>query len=395
MKFKTGIFLFPLLPIHSFIFVHNPQVFISDLNERYKYLAVRRKSRLLSRSNNQGFQQYGQIDSSLCRLTYDEIVQLIRDRNKARRSRNFQKADDILAKLRDENVFLHDKKKLWRADGEVFERRGQSSTEYTKSSFSIPISESEEEYIRKRLKERSKAKFRRDFDLADEILDELKFLKNVMVDDNNLTFQVSDKMIKNDGYVYGGKRLINIANDVLQEIYDLVRERANAKKAKEYDKADDILRELEVKHGVRVDDIKKAWFFLPRFENERSALKKKRLTKRESSKNAAKRTIVSDISFGESIKLRGNNEFSSERSNTNLPVIPDDITEIDDDDDDNDMDESVPHRDEMNQSESKLEMTERLSKCTVPVLKDKLREVGLPVSGRKAELIERLIEQKI
>ena len=33
---------------------------------------------------------------------------------------------------------------------------------------------------------------------------------------------------------------------------------------------------------------------------------------------------------------------------------------------------------------------ENLSACTVVQLKEKLREAGLPVSGRKAELVERL-----
>ena len=32
-----------------------------------------------------------------------------------------------------------------------------------------------------------------------------------------------------------------------------------------------------------------------------------------------------------------------------------------------------------------------LSTLTVPELKEKLREAGLPVSGRKSELIERLL----
>jgi len=34
--------------------------------------------------------------------------------------------------------------------------------------------------------------------------------------------------------------------------------------------------------------------------------------------------------------------------------------------------------------------SENLSACTVVQLKEKLREAGLPVSGRKAELVERL-----
>ena len=38
-----------------------------------------------------------------------------------------------------------------------------------------------------------------------------------------------------------------------------------------------------------------------------------------------------------------------------------------------------------------LERQENLSECTVPVLKEKLKAAGLPVSGRKADLIDRLI----
>jgi len=35
---------------------------------------------------------------------------------------------------------------------------------------------------------------------------------------------------------------------------------------------------------------------------------------------------------------------------------------------------------------------EELLKLTVPLLKEKLRAVGLPVSGKKAVLVERLVE---
>ena len=48
-----------------------------------------------------------------CKLTVEDVEDLIRARNKARRSRNFNLADKLLGELTLNGVSLDDKKKLW------------------------------------------------------------------------------------------------------------------------------------------------------------------------------------------------------------------------------------------------------------------------------------------
>lgn len=68
--------------------------------------------------------------------------------------------------------------------------------------------------------------------------------------------------------MYGGKRLNNISETEIAKIEELVKVRSIAKIKKDYNVADQILLKLEIDHGVRVDDTKKEWFFLPKFNNK-------------------------------------------------------------------------------------------------------------------------------
>jgi cysteinyl-tRNA synthetase len=224
-------------------------------------------------SNNtkkkQGFEQYGEIDPSYCTLSKDEILDWIQKRNKARRSQHFQKADEILAILHGHRVHLDDATKLWRADGNEFDLKGYSNMKYTKSPHSKPMTDEDEQYVNQKLKERSEAKLKKDFLLADDIRDELRFLKNVIVDDKNLTWKVTDDF--KTEYSYGGKRLNNVSEEEIQNIAGLIKERSDAKAQKKYDVADEILEKLMGVCGVRVDDAKKTWFFLPKLVEDTTA----------------------------------------------------------------------------------------------------------------------------
>jgi hypothetical protein len=68
------------------------------------------------------------------------------------------------------------------------------------------------------------------------------------------------------------------------------------------------------------------------------------------------------------------------------------IASIEDEDEDEDEDESVLIA--PNDKDALHEESSDLSTLTVVVLKEKLRKAGLPVSGRKAELVERLINER-
>ncbi|GFH43619.1 hypothetical protein CTEN210_00092 [Chaetoceros tenuissimus] len=348
-----------------------------------------------NRQQQRGFQQYGEeINQTYCALSRDRIIQMIRERSQARRRRDFETADQILKTLQINRVFIDDKKKLWRADGEDFDRHGYKNAEYTKSSSSRPISPREEEYVNQKLKERSNAKLMKNYDLADDILDELRFLKNVVVDDTKNTWSVTEPFKAE--YSYGGRRLNNIPDEEIQKIERLIRERATAKTNKDYKIADEILEELKVVYGVRVDDSRKSWFFLPKFddENEQFSDRSRRSDGQENetsrrTKQARKRT--SDWSEVDKQEATAPDGITLESEHSTMPdgitiseepVMPEGISISDES-------ISIPEGISIGNDESALNTAE-LESLTVPQLKEKLRAAGKPVSGRKAELIDRL-----
>ena len=378
-----------------------------------------KKNKQTTTTQNKGFQQYGEINHDYCSLTRDHILDLIRSRNKARRSRNFTTADEILATLNKNNVHLNDSKKLWRADGEIFDIKGYSKMRYTKSSNSKPITAREEEYVKQKLNERSEAKLRRDFNSADDILDELRFLKNIIVDDSALTWRVAEPF--KTSYTYGGRRLNNVPEEEISNIERLIRERADAKERKDYAKADKILEDLQIRCGVRVDDTKKTWYFLPKIEDEdyKDAIleKNQRWDKndtntRVNTRQRNQRKNVPDWSETyENVPERksmpeGNGISSDDKEipegisisssepeipegisiSSSEPEIPEGISIAGD---------AIPDGITISDEPATIKLLpskSELSGFTVPMLKEKLRAAGLPVSGRKSELIDRLLE---
>ena len=330
------------------------------------------------KKNSSLWKQFGDtIDPMLCPLSKSEIVSLITERNKARRSRNFELADSILKKLQYNNVYLDDKKKLWRADGELF----QQVPQYRKDPNSKPISDREEAYVQIKVQERAEAKFARKFSVADDILDELRYLKNVVINDDTLTWRVTEAF--KTVYEFGGKRLHNVPEETLRSIEQLIKERAEAKDNKNYNVADEILDTLKEDYGVRVDDAKKAWFFLPRpreMKDEIGIFKQSRMCARNA---------------------KDENRVKSKQKSRDTPEIPLGIS-FDEDDDDSlpigissGTKEKIEEMPQGVQVESQDKICDEinnndLNSYTVPQLKDKLREAGLPVSGRKSELVARL-----
>ena len=371
-----------------------------------------------------GYEQVGeQLDYSTCPLTHDEIIQLLKDRTKARRAQNFQRADEILLHLKRNNVSVNDSTKQWRADGRSFvnfnknERGTQGKNDdamcvYTKERNSRSVTERDEEYIMGKLKERHVAKLNRDFDTADDIRDELRFLKNVEIDDSKRTFRVVDPFKLE--YTFGGKRVNNINPDLLKEIELKIKDRSNAKKKKNFELADSLLKELTEIHKVRVDDAKKEWHFMrkkggeiERMEKSKRKNEMKRLKKQnkkdhdkndESDWSVIEHTthelipgisLVDDDAEVETnphdlipgISLSDDFAEALEDKTTNAIPIPDGIV-FDEEEDATQKDTS---QGAINVGKSVLES------LTVPILKQKLRDAGLPVSGRKMELVERLL----
>ena len=367
-----------------------------------------------------GFQKFGEpINPAYCRLTEPQILKLILQRTKARRSQNFKKADEILANLTQNNVHLHDKKKLWRADGEIFDIKGYEEMEYAKAFNSKPITPREEEYVNQKLRDRSNAKLKRDFNMADDIIDELRFLKNVEVDDKSFTWKVMEPF--KTEYTYGGKRLNNVPEEEILKINGLIKARAEAKDRKDYKVADDVLLELKVGCGVRVDDSKKSWFFLPKFDDDYDGYADQEEERGGRANSNARSRDDEDLGRDERMSNM-EREYQARQRTSDLsteveddedeeepePILPDGISVVPEGisiPDGISIAEDPPMPDGISVTASNEEDTKSsqaspshsmadLEACTVPMLKEKLREAGLPVSGRKAELIERLQENQ-
>jgi hypothetical protein len=165
----------------------------------------------------------------------------------------------------------------------------------------------------------------------------------------------------------------NVPKDSLRQIEQLVRERSDAKKQKNFRRADEILEDLKIHFNVRVDDNKKAWYFIQKTKEERAAMynKDKAGGKKKMDRNSKNKKSEAD-------KV---SDWSVFKVDTAMPegVSPS-------------MPEGIAI-DCNNDQESAFERQSRsdMEALTIPQLKDKLREAGLPVSGRKAELVDRLL----
>lgn len=221
--------------------------------------------------------------------------------------------------------------------------------------------------------------------MADDILDELRFLKNVVVNDDTLTWRVTEAF--KTVYEFGGRRLHNVPEETLRSIEQLIKERAEAKDCKNYNVADEILDTLTEEYGVRVDDAKKAWFFLPRTREMEDDM-----------------THVSEQAIARAGNEGNRNTFHSEQSSRKKSEIPLGISFDEDDSlptgislETEEKIDKIPQGIQVNDQDdggSDEIVKIDLNSFTVPQLKDKLREAGLPVSGRKSELVARLQQKR-
>ena len=467
-------------------------------------------------------------------LSPNEIEDLLKERSDARKVSNYDKADKILSQLKQKGVAVQDTFKIYRTDGltnfdkettfsrnnidndnsnnsptnnqdshnnnkkkkkstMMKQKKGKSTTtttatvvvyEYTKAVWSQPISTEEDVHIQKRLKVRSMAKMNRDFDVADDIRDELRYQNNVIIDDDSKSYRkvdfttaaaLSSSSSSSSSYTFGGKRLSNVSPEELQQIETLLSKRIQAKKKRDFVTADSILSQLEVQHAVRVYDKKKQWHFdkhrvLPTSTTNTSnnsnsnsndydgngsfkgKTKQEKMTVQEAQSLSVKelRTLLRDnnLTIGGTkdklIQRLLQKRIITKKKKTNQPFFVENTTSTtststsqsgeldpnqstgiltsDDDDDiygdgmffasssipdgisiiDNDMPDGISiieptttstTTDKITTEEEEEEKEEEdgsLNDLTVVELKEKLRAVGLPVSGNKMVLMERL-----
>ena len=281
---------------------------------------------------------------------HQHIQNQIDERLIAKNDRDFDTADTIRQDLLEQfDVSINDKMKLWSVGG-AFEETGRTQARgvYTRRGGGN-LSSEDLGSIENLLMERYKYKKDRNFDAADDIRTELQDTYNVRIDDRS-----SEWKIDTDEYAQIGPS--NLSADDTKFVEAKVSERFYCKRDRDYDSADEIRDELRAKFGVILDDRTKEWKLDP-----------------------------AEITF-----VAGNTNIDSNTEEENTE-------EVDNDDDasyEDPVESSATIAEENLGEENTVEtMTteEELIRLTIPVLKEKLRDAGLPVSGKKSELIARLL----
>jgi len=182
-----------------------------------------------------------------------EINLILARRLKAKLARDFETSDECLSKLEMEfGVNVNDKTRQWRADGLSFERRWNKIDEGYVGCVN-------EEEICALIAERVELRKARNFNLADEILEELYSDHGVVLNDENCTWCVLSRPSELDGggashdYVRAKDDVIPLSSKKLAQIDRLLGARLAAKKARQFAEADLVQARLR-RLGVEVDD---------------------------------------------------------------------------------------------------------------------------------------------
>mmetsp|Transcript_22046 Transcript_22046/g.40494 ORF Transcript_22046/g.40494 Transcript_22046/m.40494 type:complete len:415 (+) Transcript_22046:1-1245(+) len=215
-------------------------------------------------------------DAELLETEIDAINEILRDRLEAKFTKDFGKADALMAQLEESyGVVVNDGTKLWRADGLMFSKRirqvGSKDAEVDRQRV-IAL-------IHKRIRFKKDKKYK----AADEILDELLLEHGVVLNDKECTWRFvgnSHDGQYGEGSTYGRRVKINVVNDytrrrddrvqlserMLDEIEELLGQRRYHKKKRNFKKADQLQQQL-VEMGVQVNDKGKQWFMAPAADN--------------------------------------------------------------------------------------------------------------------------------
>ena len=458
------------------------------------------------------------LDEEKCSLELHEIHSLLAKRLEYKLVRQFAKADEIQSQLYDNGIRVHDKLKQWRGDGGIFaDIEGMlSNKEYTMNEYSDSIEdESVVDDIVKIVNQWDQMKKKNNYNEADQIRTLLWDKYNVAVDDKsrtwsaggdfgpNGTFRWTDDGPQNprrnkennlkDWRKVGmytqskfSEPLDNPTIDVQQEVWNLIHDRLEARRVKDYDVADLIKDHLYSEYRISVDDQLRQWSVGGIFEEAQTDMLRSaspttadgklkssfvrvynlrggtgKLTTKEvvlveamikrrseemarynhqaanSIRNGLRKkfyVVIDDVngewhvrgndfcmspkiksipvSIKSSIKeiealIRERSQAKEERDFARADEIRSDLFQtfgitLDDrlkewnigqsnesnvtTNDGNDKSEEEEEHDER-------EMEQTLSSMTVPMLKEKLKAAGLPVSGKKSELIDRLLNK--
>lgn len=307
------------------------------------------------------------------KLTEDQIHILLSKRLQYKRQRNYNDADKILNALNKCGIYIHDKRKEYRLDGKNhFGRRQQ----YLMRGSTYHLSNEDIEVISQMVEDRSYAKKKREYHKSDEISEKLKYKYNVKVDDKNREWSVIVSNGRESGFTSSFSLEEYVPTPLAQpnhpthtmpteaklQIARLISDRTAHRQNKEYKMADDILNDLFEEYSVVVDDRTKEWKVVDDIMADDEFVKGAQLSQQSAFARKAK----------------GNRERRVDTYTSKDTILSTQEVIASHDDD-----VILPE-------EGTNEVTCDLESLTVVELKDKLRQEGLPVSGKKADLISRL-----
>ena len=353
------------------------------------------------------FRPYEKSEHSEETNDLEQIMHLIEERTEAKKARAFQDADEIQDELRKNfNVEVNDKTRQWSVGGDFGIEYREASGPYVMASVSQATDESAE--IQSLVDEREEARKQRDFDTADDVKDQLINAYNVVIDDKLRQWSVGGGFDSGRGppntapFVRRGGGTLTEADEAT--IIALIEERNEAKKDREFGKADRIRDQLGDDYLVRVDDRSREWRVVSdeyimspasAIDDETKAFIQKKIGERSVAKLQKNYDVADDIRE----ELSNNyNVFLDDRVKEwsidgAEPVSANEVSnqggEAADDENDSMFDVEVDDLDAAMDSAFGEEDID-FSSLTVPELKEKLRAAGLPVGGNKTELIQRL-----
>ncbi|KAL3932000.1 MAG: hypothetical protein SGBAC_011059, partial [Bacillariaceae sp.] len=300
-----------------------------------------------------------------------QIQQLLDDRDAARKDRDFETADTIRDDLKGMGVFIDDRKRIWSfgrdagagSDSGEYHRRGGGS-----------LSDEDVEEITAQLAKRFECKRNRHFKSADEIRDSLQERFKVQIDDRNKEWHVVT-----DNYMMAAGST-PVDEETAETISELVEKRAVAKLQKDYPTADSIRDMLMETYNVVVDDRVKEWQLLDITKSGDSTEDIRAVVVEDETESESEDEIPEDTTAAVAVDLEDLEEDLKEIIATELEV--------------EEEEEEEEETQEEEEVETVSESMEELAKLTIPVLKEKLRELELPVGGKKAELIARIMGEE-
>ncbi len=328
------------------------------------------------------------------------IDALVMERAKFKIQRDFDKADAVREGLRTKfNVIIDDRLREWSVAGDFGEEHNKqremaekfANRGYAKSSFSVPIDAEDEETIQSLVSERAVLKGQRNYEEADAIREDLSERFDVVINDKLKEWSIGGRFGGSENKKFRDyvKSSSSASLDEADEkaVVAALKERTQCKMKRDYERADAIRDDLRNKFNVIVDDREREWYV----DGDSGVYHN----------NSNDDDDFDDESFeAEMAKFETvlSEEISAavSESNEETPEEEEDEYEestllSEEEEYEEEENEYEEEDDDQEEAQGTTLSRDELSSLTVVQLKDKLRENGLAVSGKKAELVDRLL----